>query len=95
MTSEITGTIRAMEAKQVVGDVFKRRGISPALYGFRKGRLGVLVGQRQVYIQMPSGLSYYELKRLTERVERICDDVERAREHVGQIDLEEAIEART
>lgn len=91
--SEVTGTIRAMEAKQVVADIFKRRGVSSGLYVFRNSALAVLVGSRTVVIQLPPGLSYYELKRITERVERICDDVERAREHVGQIDLEDAIGA--
>lgn len=93
--SDITGTIRAMEVKQVVSDVFKRRGVSPGLYGFRKGRLGVLVGSRQVYINVPRGLSYYDVKALTEKIERICNDIERAQTHVGQVDLEEAISSST
>lgn len=89
--SKITGTIRTMEAKQVLTDIFKRRGISPGLYGFRKSTCAVLVGSRTVVIPLPPGLSYYELKNLTERVERICNDIDRARAHVGQVDLEDAI----
>jgi hypothetical protein len=44
-----------------------------------------------VVIPLPPGLSFYELRNLTERVERICNDIDRARAHVGQVDLEDAI----
>jgi hypothetical protein len=87
------GTIRSKEAKDVVEDVFRRNGLSRSLYSYRSGAFHILVGNRPVKLETPRGLTFYGLQALQQRAEAICRDIEKARLHRNQIDLEDAIEA--
>jgi hypothetical protein len=89
------GTIRSREARDVVQDVFNRNRLPKALYSHRSGAFHILVGGRSVQLETPRGLTFYGLKDLEEKAEAVCRDVERARFARNQIDLEDAIEARS
>lgn len=89
------GTIRADEARSVVRDLLMAKKLSPALWSFRDGAFHFLVGDRQVRVDVPAGSSFYGLKRTLEHVEAIVRDIERAKEHRKQIDIETLIREAT
>lgn len=89
--SDAVGTIRSREAKDVVVDILQRRSVPKWLWSSKGKAIHILVGSRPVAVVVPARMTFYGLEALTEQVERICDDIEAARRHRGQIDLEDAI----
>lgn len=87
------GTIRAREAKSVVKDLLDERRVSPGSYKIDSRKLNLLVGARVVEVPLPRGLTFYGMQDLLRKVEACIREMESARAHRQQIDLEEVIAA--
>lgn len=87
------GTIRSREAKTVLSDILMRRKVPSAVYKFQGGKLNIMVGSQLVELKCPSGLSYYGLKLLTDKLNSVIDEYEAAKLRRNQIDLEDLLRA--
>lgn len=92
MTDTI-GSIRQKEAKEVIRDRLIELGVPKSLWKINRKQLDVLVGARAISIPLPPGMTFYGLKNALERVDAVARDIQRAKQHSQQIDLEEAIAA--
>lgn len=92
MSDEI-GSIRQREAKDVIRDRLIELGVPKSLWKINRKQLDVLVGSRAVSIPLPPGMTFYGLKSALERIDAIARDIQRAKLHSQQVDLEEAIAA--
>lgn len=92
--SEVIGTIRQREARDVIEDVFRKRGIPKSVYSYRGNGWHFLVGSRIAFIQCKAGATFYSLKAAVEQAESACNDYDKTRQHRNQIDLEDAIAAK-
>lgn len=90
----MTGGIPAREARDVVTDLLRSRGVSDGLWSIRKGALHILIGSRSLVIPLPRGLTFYAMQAVVDKVEAAIRDLERSKVHRGQIDLEDAIRER-
>ncbi len=88
-----SGTIRAGEARAVVRDAILAKGLSPAVWSFRDGAFHFLVNGREVVVSVPAGASFYGLRDIVARVERIIDEAKAAKVKANQLDIEDAIRA--
>ncbi len=86
----MTGTIRARETRSVVVDFLTRSGVPKAKYGFRGGELRLLVGEREAVVAVPSGLTFYQLQAVLEKLERLVAEMGHPRDR-RQVDIEDCI----
>lgn len=87
-------TIRKKEAKEVVLDELARLHVPRALYSVKGRDVHLLVGSSIYKINIRAGQSYYGLQQTVERTRQACDEIERARQHRNQIDLEDLLKER-
>lgn len=86
------GTIRGRETRQVITDLMNFHKVPRSVWSITpRGKLTILVGSRAVEFDCPSGLSFYALKALCEKVEVALREREDAKRHAQQLDLEAAI----
>ena len=89
------GSIRLREARAVVLDLLKKSAIPAHCYTMGQKELTVLIGPHAVVVPITRNLTFYGLAAVLREVEGIARDFELAKSHRGQIDLEEAIAAKS
>lgn len=93
MEHAMTGTIRAGEIREVLGDVLARRKVPKGVFSFFKGELHLLIGSRTVAVSAKAGMTFYGTQAAVKQLEQAIDEYDAHRRNKSQIDIEELIKA--
>lgn len=86
------GTIRGREAREVMTEILKARGVSMAIVSFRQKELRLLINDVVHKIPCKRGMTFHQLKAATEMLERAIETLKASRASRNQIDLEQLIQ---